>query len=260
MFPVVFLLATGALAAKPVGDPRTWLTAEDYPASALEAGEEGTVQAAILVGASGKPEDCMIRISSGSADLDALTCSQLLKRAQFSPARDASGHSVPSKVVQQVRWAIPREKLISQGFRMTYSVSSDGHIDGCKIDEFGGHDPDLTCSTQMVEELSQSALTKPLSAYSQVSVLLAMQVDDDTKITILRPESGERKILTQARINVGPNGTITNCQPDHSTTYNGRSVDLCAGPVQVGQREFDRDPTGRERVLTVSFEVIGKER
>jgi hypothetical protein len=161
-------------------------------------------------------------------------------------------------VPQRVLWAIPREKLISQGFRMTYALDGSGRINGCKIDEFGAHDPDLTCSSQMVENLAAKSLAKPLSAYSTVAILLAMQVDEDDSIAVLRPEGGERQIIAQARIIVSPEGVITKCTPDIVASQNGKPLDLCSGPVRTGERAFDRNPTNR--TLTVSFEVIGSAR
>lgn len=260
MFLVPIFAVASAIAAQPLTDPRSWIVADDYPAWALKTEAEGTVQIALSIDATGRPDGCLVRKSSGNSDLDVLTCTLLQQRAKFSPAKAESGRAVPSQFVQKVRWAIPREKLISQGLRITYGLDGNGYINGCKINEFGNHDPDLTCSPQMIAEIAQAALAKPLSAYSSVAVLLAMQVDDDTEIAILRPESGERKILAQVRINVSPDGIITKCITDVVAHYSGQSMDLCSGPVQVGRKEFDADSTGKLRTVTVSLEIIGEGR
>jgi TonB family protein len=76
------------------GDLRTLFSADDYPTQAQTKGEEGTVQAELLVDASGKVSGCTILRSSGSAALDTATCSILSRRAHFYPAHDVNGNAV----------------------------------------------------------------------------------------------------------------------------------------------------------------------
>jgi len=260
MHPIEILMATAAVTAQPIGDPQSWITADDYPKSALEASGEGSVRVILLVDVAGHAEDCTVQKSSGNSELDILTCNLLRQRAKFSPARDAAGNAKPSKRMQKVHWEIAREQLISQGARMTYDLGSTGKISGCDIKEFGIPDPDLTCNPQMVAELTQKFLKYPLTHYSSVSILLAMQVNEDTTIGILRPDGEERIIISKARIGVSQSGIITTCSPDQGALYDGRTLDLCRGTVRVGQKEFERDPSGKARILTVSFEIAGKPR
>ena len=83
----------------PRGDVRSVFTADDYPAVAQRNGEEGTAQARLTVGPTGRVTRCDIIRSSGSRALDDATCSVLDKRARFTPARDSSGNAVVSTVV-----------------------------------------------------------------------------------------------------------------------------------------------------------------
>lgn len=257
---IAMMVVAGITPAQPIGDPRSWITSDDYPASALAATADGLVRVVLAIDPSGSVAGCTIELSSGNAELDTSTCTALRKRAKFAPARDESGVAVSSMRVQSVRWAIPRDQLISQGFRMTYSLDPTGHISACKIDEFGGHDSDLTCSPQMVEELAAAYLTKPLDRYASVAILLAMEVDNASEINILRSTTGERKIIGQARIRVSSAGVITECAESQVTQYNGRSLNLCSGPVRVGQKEYASDPDGKERTLIVGFELTGQPR
>ena len=209
---------------------------------------------------SGAVVECTVERSSGNAELDAATCAALRKRARFVPARDDAGVAVSSTRVQSVRWTMPRDRLISQGARMTYTLDPTGHIIGCKIDEFGAHDPDLTCSPQMVEELAQSYLSKSLNHYASVAILLAMEVDDGSEINVLRSVDGERIVIEQVRIRVSSEGVVTECMPSQVGEVNGRPLNLCGGPVQVGQKEFESDSNGKERTLLVGFELTGQPR
>jgi protein TonB len=77
-------------------DVRTVFSADDYPLSAAENGEQGTVQAKLSIDAEGRVSGCSIVRSSGHRSLDDATCSILSRRAVFPPARDSSGRAVSS--------------------------------------------------------------------------------------------------------------------------------------------------------------------
>lgn len=95
-------LSTAALTGGPIE------TRDDYPRSALRAGEEGTAWYTLSIDAAGAVKDCTITQSSGSAALDAATCRMLMRRARFSPATDDAGKPVESKFSGKVDWVIPR--------------------------------------------------------------------------------------------------------------------------------------------------------
>lgn len=80
------------------GDLRTLFSADDYPAAAQRNGEEGTVQANLLIGPDGKVQSCTVIRSSNSKALDDATCSILQRRARFKPARDVNGMAVSDTV------------------------------------------------------------------------------------------------------------------------------------------------------------------
>ena len=94
-------------AAQSSGDLRTVFTAEDYPATALQNREEGTVQAKLTIDPNGRVSACKVVRSSGYATLDNATCSILERGARFAPARDAAGKPIEDMVVTPpVRWQI----------------------------------------------------------------------------------------------------------------------------------------------------------
>lgn len=88
--------------------PRSGMISDfDYPASALRAEEQGTVTMRLDVGEDGRVTGCTITGSSGSSALDGTSCSLAQRRFRFTPARDASGNSVPGMVSRTIRWSLP---------------------------------------------------------------------------------------------------------------------------------------------------------
>lgn len=79
-----------AAAAK--GNPASWVTNDDYPPSALRAGEQGSVGISFNVNAQGRIEACSVSSSSGSSALDQATCRLVERRGRYSPALDAAGN------------------------------------------------------------------------------------------------------------------------------------------------------------------------
>ena len=93
-------LAQVALAQNPLAlthpkaIPLRIIHADDYPFEARRHGWGGTVVADLTVSARGTVEKCDIEKSSGYKLLDDTTCSILVKRARFYPARDKDGSAV----------------------------------------------------------------------------------------------------------------------------------------------------------------------
>jgi protein TonB len=80
------------------GDLRSLFSADDYPASAVAAGAEGTVRASLTIGPDGRVTGCNVTQSSGNGALDSATCNILRRRAKFTPARDSNGNSTSDTV------------------------------------------------------------------------------------------------------------------------------------------------------------------
>lgn len=76
----------------------------DYPPGALAAGVSGTVLVRFHVGIDGRVHDCKVTKTSGSPDLDEVTCRLILERFRYEPTRDASGRKVPDTVEGEHRW------------------------------------------------------------------------------------------------------------------------------------------------------------
>ncbi|WP_430444274.1 energy transducer TonB [Sphingorhabdus contaminans] len=92
----------------PKGNPGNWANTNDYPSRALQQEREGTTGFRVTVGPNGRVTDCQITSSSGHADLDQATCSNVTRRARFEPALDGSGNPTTGTYSNRVRWQIPK--------------------------------------------------------------------------------------------------------------------------------------------------------
>lgn len=90
------------------GSKTSWITNDDYPASALRAGEQGTVVMDLVIDATGRVAKCNVTTSSGSAALDAGSCALLQRRARYKPATDSSGALVADVDQVTFHWLLPR--------------------------------------------------------------------------------------------------------------------------------------------------------
>ena len=95
--------------ASPKGNPGNWATTNDYPTRALREEREGTTGFRVSVGGDGRVTSCSITSSSGSPDLDEATCSNVTRRARFTPATDGEGQPTTGSYSSRVRWVIPKD-------------------------------------------------------------------------------------------------------------------------------------------------------
>ncbi|WP_281253085.1 energy transducer TonB [Sphingomonas spermidinifaciens] len=76
----------------------------DYPAHLADAGIGGRVGVRYRVDPDGRARDCRVTRSSGTAELDALTCNYIERRFRFRPSRDARGRPVAAEIVENHEW------------------------------------------------------------------------------------------------------------------------------------------------------------
>ena len=89
--------------------PQSWVSTDDYPPSALRAGEQGTVAMTWDINAQGRVENCQVTTSSGSDALDRASCAAITRRGRYSPALDSSGTPIRSTGSTRIGWRIPTE-------------------------------------------------------------------------------------------------------------------------------------------------------
>ncbi|WP_157215835.1 TonB family protein [Flavisphingomonas formosensis] len=87
-------------------NPQAPITAWDYPAEASPGKDYGIATIFLRVSTEGRVTSCDVTESSGSTILDMTTCSLLKKRAQFEPAKNASGSPVEGEYRSAISWGI----------------------------------------------------------------------------------------------------------------------------------------------------------
>ena len=88
--------------------PPRWVSGRlrfsDLPDDWDRAGNGRPVEVRYTVGVDGRARDCRIDRSSGSRQIDALTCRLIEQRFRYRPSRDARGRAVPSTIVESHSW------------------------------------------------------------------------------------------------------------------------------------------------------------
>jgi len=85
------------------------ITARDYPRDLGNAHVGGRVSVTLTVEPNGRVSSCRLIRSSGSAELDALTCRLMQQRFRFRPSTDRYGRPVRDEVDWDYDWIAPRE-------------------------------------------------------------------------------------------------------------------------------------------------------
>lgn len=97
------------LTAKPLNGPGGWIAANDYPAAALRAGQQGVVGVKLFIDQTGRVAACTITQTSHSGELDAATCELIKRRARFAPHGLAPGAQFAGVFTTTAKWALPVE-------------------------------------------------------------------------------------------------------------------------------------------------------
>lgn len=120
------LIAAPAAAQKRI-DPGSWFDPIDLSRALMaQVGTGGKLEMAVEVGADGLPLRCEIAVSSGIADLDALTCRLTMRRARWEPRRDAAGQGIAAATRVSVDWRllvppVTQVKLVPRAQRLLAS-------------------------------------------------------------------------------------------------------------------------------------------
>ena len=80
------------------------ITSDDYPPSAMDNNETGSVQVTLTVGPSGRVTGCSP--SGGPRSLQTATCRILTARARFSPAQDGNGNPTSGTTSATITWRL----------------------------------------------------------------------------------------------------------------------------------------------------------
>lgn len=91
------------------GNAGTWVTVDDYPPRALREERVGVTRIAVDVTPEGRAANCRVTSSSGSPDLDEATCRNYVRRARYTPSKDAAGNNIPDSETRSIRWELPED-------------------------------------------------------------------------------------------------------------------------------------------------------
>ena len=105
--PVAAPTVSKAAGAK--GDPSLWVTTDDYPSDALNAGAQGTTKVKWEINTAGRVENCVVVASSGNSSLDRAACSNITRRGRYTPAQDQAGNPIRSSSGRNVVWRSPEQ-------------------------------------------------------------------------------------------------------------------------------------------------------
>jgi protein TonB len=95
------------IAAKPRGNPGSWVTNNDYRSNWIRRGMSGSASFSLQISAAGKVTGCSIISSTGHEQLDQATCALIQKRAKFDPARDDRGNPTTGTYRNSITWRLP---------------------------------------------------------------------------------------------------------------------------------------------------------
>ena len=118
-------------------------TSEDYPAPALDHGDQGEVGIVIRTDPKGAITNCVIEETSKSKDLDKQTCEVVRRRAKFKPALDGQGRAVAGEYRSRIVWKIEDDLTPSDPWvvRWVTNYASDGRALSCRMEFEGAMTP-----------------------------------------------------------------------------------------------------------------------
>ena len=88
-------------------DMVSWFSPDDYPAEAMIAGEQGTVEFEVNVDPRGRPVACRVTDTSRHPSLDRTTCSIVMTKGHFRAAIGADGQPTSGTYKSKASWRAP---------------------------------------------------------------------------------------------------------------------------------------------------------
>lgn len=230
------------------------ITAEDYPSGAIRRLEEGSATVRLTVSAEGRVTDCTVVSSSGSAELDATTCTLLSRRARFDPALDAQGRPIPATVTRRVSWDLPADPPVFASGRVAvaspptpseYCPAASAPVAMYEIEE--------GLCTALFRTVGPG-MPRALAAHAPRLALLSISasIEEPPAQRII----GRLIYREDARFEVGPDGTVRACSQIVGRNDTEESaLDLCRYLAAEGGPFFASDPAAAPRPGRVRLEI-----
>ncbi len=130
---------------------RGWIVQADYPISAWNADQEGSVGYDVSVDVTGKVTGCEVTESSGFAALDDAICPLVFERAEFLPALDAEGVDVAGVFEGRHRWRKKEPEAPEMRVVFQYLHDASGVTKDCELLSIEGNPP-----KRMLEDIEKA--------------------------------------------------------------------------------------------------------
>lgn len=211
-------------------------SADDYPPEAVRLEQQGIVAYSATVGPDGRVASCDIVTSSGSASLDAATCSIIQRRARFRPASDQQGRPIAEKFSGRISWVLPvwePEQVEDYSLRQIYMIDANRQISQCLRQT--GENPSKIYPCGPERGYFQAIIDRaPESlgvAERQLVFEVAQFLGEAGALVRLGERHGQKVIgRNQIKLTIDDQGTVVDCELEESVgdRNEGRGEAMCA--------------------------------
>jgi hypothetical protein len=226
-------LFTRAVPPKPAQPLSTYISSDDYPASALRYGWQGRVEFALRVGTDGRPLSCSVLNHGSAYILEVATCQLYMTRTRFEPARDAGGAPVEGAVRAQVQWTLPPAPPLPDRIVQRHRIRADGKASECVLELVRAGEMSRTDDPGCEKLRTPPAVLKAIRGQSALSeprvrMEVRMLASPAEPWPDLRLLNGEKLLArSHARLDVDGEGRVTSCIVLDSTTLIGQAPNPC---------------------------------
>lgn len=248
--------AKGPKPLKPLTNPGSWVTDDDYPAAAMRLGHDGTVGFQLQIDSSGLPAGCSVVQSSGFDELDQQVCHLLVQRARFSPARDASGKAIAAPYKGRFTWRMRQDEGVFRPStnRIAFELSADNLLLNCRMGDKVLETAGQQCGAMTVGSRADNLAPFGAGKHRRLTMELFSEIGGHQPLVYDSP--GQVKIAKRAaRFEADAEGKRVKCEEAAETPGMSSSASapppLCPGIPQsfAGQH---LGPNGKEGPLSGS--------
>ena len=248
-----FLELRGMAPSPQITNLQTLFSPDDYPADALARAIEGRVGAEVTVEADGRASACVIKASSGTPSLDAVTCARLMSKGRYEAARDPEQHAVRGTLFRRIAWELPVAPIDDRFSRAVIALPTGK---SCKIEG----NPDDALDSDEARRSAELAMASPDSRGKRALVVEYGQVIG-TGESIERISEGRGQshwYMSAVTLMVDAAGKLVECKPSFDWVGAGDAKEQCgvAGkdrfePLEAGVA--NRQPRALTRYEAIYF-------